>query len=204
LTAGESCEPPNLGVCSASCTLTAVVTPVDWSSAIAGTAGAVAASLDTTASPALTSFDLSTPEYSAAPLSASQELIDYEVGSDWHFSVAQPVDEILLYAVNWQGGQIDVDPVTYDFDAPFTILSGFAGASVENAGTRLVLPGHAIYDGVLQFAGPISGVTLAVNSSSNSHQAETFAVVIPEPEHGMAGALLVLFAMAHRARRRRR
>jgi cysteine-rich repeat protein len=202
LTAGESCDPPSPGVCTASCAASGNVTLVDWTTATSGSAGPLEATLASIASPLLTGADLSGPNYTASPASPSAETIDYDTGSAWSFALSQRVGSILLYALGWRGVEGGANPVTYDFDAPFTVLSGMHGASVENAGTRLVLPGDTFYSGILQFAGPRDGVSVTVNTVSSSQQTLTFAAV-PEPAGTTAVAIGALLALKLRARRGR-
>ncbi len=203
ITAGEACEPPNAGVCDLTCQPANDITPVDWTTPTLGAAGARVATLQSIAAPQIGSADLSGANFSAAPLSASAETIGYGTSSDWNFALSQRAESILVYAVGWRGIEGGVDPVSYDFDSVFTILSGFEGAVVENAGKRLVLAADAFYSGILQFGGPISSVTLDVNSIASSQQAMTFALV-PEPSDAMAIALGTLVALKLRAGRRRR
>ena len=203
VTAGEACEPPNAGVCDPSCQATTNITPVDWTTPTSGAAGARVATLQSIAAPLIGSADLSGAKFSAAPLSGSAEAIDYDTSSDWNFTLLQPAQSILVYAVNWRGIEAGVNPVTYDFDSVFTILSGFEGAVIENTGKRLVLAADALYSGILQFEGPIRTVALAVNSISSSGQTMTFALV-PEPTDAVAVALVTLVALKLRSGRHRR
>ena len=203
VTAGESCDPPSPGVCTASCAASGDVTLVDWTTATSGTAGPLDATLVSIASPLISNANLSGADFSAAPASASAEAIDYATGSNWNFTFSLQAGSILLYAVGWRGIEGGADPVTYDFDAPFTILSGLEGASVENGDTRLVLPADAFYSGILQFAGPRDGVSVGVNTITGSQQTMTFAAV-PEPSNATAIAIGALIALELRARRRRR
>ena len=77
------------------------------------------------------------------------------------------------------------------------------GASVENAGTRLVLPADTFYSGILHFAGPRDAVSVQVNTVSSSAQTMTFAAV-PEPANATAIAISALAALRFRAGWRRR
>ena len=201
ITAGEACDPPSPGVCTASCAASGEVTLVDWTTATSGSAGPLDATLTSIASPLLTSADLSGPNYTASPASPSAETVDYDTGSAWRFALSRRVGSILLYTLGWRGVEGGANPVVYDFDAPFTVLSGLHGASVENAGTRLVLPADTFYSGILQFAGPRDGVSVAVNTSSSSQQVMTFAAV-PEPSFAAAAAISALVVLKCRAARR--
>ncbi len=124
--------------------------------------------------------DLSGPDYAAAPLAASQEVLDYAYNSNWLASFASPVTDLLLHAKFWRGPNNQNDPATHDytFDRPFTILSGFPGATI--AGNTLKVPSDNFRDGILKFAGTFSTVAVVSNNATNgSRQALTFALTDP-------------------------
>ena len=123
-------------------------------------------------------LDLSGSDYSAAPLSNEQEVIVYGVNSNWTATFSNPVTNLLLYPAFWRGEQAGVDPVTYTFDQPFTILSGLSEANV--VGNTISVPATVFADGIIQFSNPVSSLSLATNATSSNQQAFTFGVV-PEP-----------------------
>lgn len=144
-------------------------------------------------------FEVQGPDFAAAPLCSTAPTIEYSAESDWSASLSAPVDTLLVYAVFWRasGG----DPVTHQFDAPFTITSGFGEALVENGGTRLSLPATTpFHSGILRFDGPISSLSVDTNSTTFSRQVMTLAV--PEPSGGSAS--LAIFALLTCARFRAR
>ena len=57
--------------------------------------------------------------------------------------------------------------------APFTILSGFIGTSVN--GNSLSIPDSGWGNGILEFTGPLSTLSVSVENGNNSAQALTFA-----------------------------
>jgi hypothetical protein len=135
----------------------------------------------TLGSPSLFSLDLSGSDYSAGPLSASQETVAYATGSTLTVTFANPVDNLYFYNAFFRGSSSGVNPPTYTFNQPFTILSGNAAAAV--AGTTLTLPATGFHSGIIGFAGPVSSFMMTPNSTTSSQQAFTLgAVVVPVPE----------------------
>ena len=125
----------------------------------------------------LATLDLSEPDFAAAPLSPNQVVFDYGTLTDWTAAFSPPVENLLLYVKFWRGVAGDVDPVTYQFDRPFTVLSGLGGVTVSNGNTMLSIPGSIFADGILQFAGPVSSLSVQTNSDSPNRQELTFGVL---------------------------
>jgi hypothetical protein len=163
---------------------------IDWATPTLGTASAVEASLSNVVDPALEPIDLTGPDYAAEPLSFCTESISYGVESDWTLTLSEPVEALLLYLKFWRGSTGAVDPVTYQFDAPFTIESGLSGAAVSNGNTLLSLSDN-FHDGILRFQGPIADLSLDTNATSAGEQGMAFAVA-PEP----GGVLCPLASLA--------
>lgn len=164
---------------------------VDWTTPTTGTAGSVGVTLEDVANPFPLSSDLTGFDYATAPLSASAELVQFATSSDWRATFSEPVAGLLLYAKAWRGSFAGVDPVTYRFDAPFTILSGLDQATVSEQGTLLTVPGSEFHDGILYFGGPLTSLGVDASSPTLSNHAMTFAVV---PEAGGAAATLAALA----------
>lgn len=125
--------------------------------------------------------DLTGPDYAAAPLSPNTVTFDYDALSDWTATFDPPVENLLLYLVNWRGVAGGPDPVTYQFDQPFTVLSGLGGTSVSNGNTVLSVPGDVFGDGIVRFTGPVSSLSVLTNSVSSSQQSLTFGILPPVP-----------------------
>ena len=156
--------------------------PVIWDE-IAVTEGQLGFStvnmLDVT-SPSFFIGDLSGPDFAAAPLSPNQVTVSYDTLSDWTTTFDPPVGNLLLYVVFWRGVAGGPDPVTYQFDQPFTVLSGLGGTSVSNGNTLLSVPGSIFASGIVQFAGPVSSLSVQTNSDSSSAQALTFGIFLSD------------------------
>lgn len=163
-------------------------------------------------SPSLFPFDLSGPDYAAARLSPDTVTFNFSTRSDWTATFDPPVENLLLYVVFWRGvagGPPDI--ITYDFDQPFTLLSGLGGTTASNGNTRLSVRPDIFAEGILEFTGPVSSLSVLTNSDTFSAQALTFGVFrsaelanIPTlSEWGMitmAGILGVIGFMAVRGR----
>jgi len=94
----------------------------------------------------LQSWDLSTTDYSAAPLSAIEPVISYDATSDWNVAFAPAINNVRLYLVVWRGIFAGgPDPVTYTFDQPFTVLSGLASATIT--GNTISVPATGFHGG---------------------------------------------------------
>lgn len=128
--------------------------------------------------PVIAVWDLSLPVYDPYGLSASQEVLDYSFDQNWTATFGSPVANLMLYCRAWRGannGSIDPPTFDYEFDQPFTILTGFDDAIVS--GNTLQLPSDVFHDGILLFPGPVTSVSvLSNNANSSSRQLLTFAV----------------------------
>lgn len=126
--------------------------------------------------------DLSGPDFAAAPLSSSQEMLDYSFNSNWFVNFPSTMNEVLVFAKSWRGPNLLSDPpfFEYTFSQPFTILSGFAGATIS--GNTLQIPSDTFRDGILRFAGPFTSLSVTNNNANSaSRQLMTFAVRPPPP-----------------------
>ena len=128
----------------------------------------------------MNSFNLSGSDFSAAPGSSSEEILDYRTNSDWTVTFDSPVDNLLLYPVFWRGTSAGgPDPVTYTFNQSFTILSGLTNASVN--GNTLEVPTTGFNSGIIQFDDPVTSLTLQTSATETNFQALTFAVEETQP-----------------------
>ena len=147
-----------------------------WTNSTSGTLNGVPFTLTNIRAQNQTSWDLSAPDFMAAPLSETQMLVGYSVSDDWTLTFASPVSDLKLYCRYWRAAD-------YVFDQPFSILSG--SGLVANNNTLTV---NGWGNGVLEFAGPIT--TLNVNSNqvigqNDSSQIMTFgANAVSQPLSG--------------------
>lgn len=155
---------------------------VDWTTPTTGDLDGTSVTLSNINIPNFFTTDLSGSDYSAAPLSTSQQTVAYDQNSDWTTTFSSSVSNLLLYGVFWRGGN------TITFDQSFTIASGFAGATV--AGNSITLPGsvNTFSNGIIEFTGPVS--SLSADSSIPPGRASqiglTFGInerngTVPEP-----------------------
>ena len=138
-----------------------------WTSDTTGTLGGVGFTISSARSQTPSNWDLSTSDFSAAPLSATQNIGGLSHGDDWVVTFASPITNLKLYCRYWR-------VANYVFDQPFTLLSG-SGLTRTNS-TTLTVSGWG--NGIIQFAGPVTSLT--VNSSADlindaSGQLITFA-----------------------------
>ncbi len=183
----------------------AAAVAADWTSATGGILDSYGFTF-TAGNPYLTTADLSGANYTAFPLSATQEVVGYDGNSDWTVDFSDPVSGVLLYLVWWRG----VDgrgPATYSytFSAPFTIVSG--GAGVTQVGNTLQIPNSIWGNGILRFSGPLASLSVDSNYPDSSRQVLTLAadVAVPEPSTlaiaGLAGLMIGLAAIRRRSLR---
>jgi hypothetical protein len=186
------------------------VIPVDWNDdGTGGTLGAVTVTMTGLSDPSLFStadfedpFELTGADYAGAPIPGVTELSSYDVLSDWTVTFSEPVSNLLLYVVGWRGtsgqpGAPDTSLI-YTFDQTFSLLSGLGTAVFPEGDKTFVLPESDFHNGVLQFSGPVSSLSLQSNSVGFSAQGLTFGV-LPEPSTLLLCALAL--GVATRARR---
>ena len=156
---------------------------VDWTSAAGSEATGTICDTTVTVSTVtaginfgISTSDLSGADYAAAPLSASQERLEYGAAAEWTVTFDAPVSDLLLYTDAWRGGGAGGPSTpTYTFDQPFTIESGLAGATV--VGNAIEMPRPAQHSGIIRFSGPVTSLTVTTNATSTSaSQGMTFAV----------------------------
>jgi hypothetical protein len=159
---------------------TADVIAADWIDTSSGSLNGVAFSVAGVTGPIVgidddTSFNES--GHGFAPL-IDVDALQYGFGNDLHFQFEAPVEGLLLYAGFWRGGITTEDdpPVSYTFDVPFEIMSGFEGSSI--VGNTIVIDDDVVdfEDGVLRFAGSVSEVRIDSDGSSTGLQNLTLAV----------------------------
>ncbi len=124
-------------------------------------------------------YDLSLPDFSPYALSASQETLHYAFDENWTASFGAPVTDLLLYCKFWRGPNngpnFDPPVFMYEFDRPFTILTGLGNASV--VGNTLHVPSTIFQDGILKFSGSHTSLSqISNNANSASRQVLTFGI----------------------------
>ncbi|HAC62317.1 MAG TPA: hypothetical protein DCF68_01970 [Cyanothece sp. UBA12306] len=122
-------------------------------------------------------------DFSAAPPS-SNEVVNYSLNSNWTATFSNPISNLLLYVVRWRGAATGVNTTTYTFNQSFTILSGLGEGTVS--GNTLSFPEESgSNNGIIQFTGPVSSLSVSTNGINNSGNSLTFGVQsvqsIPEP-----------------------
>ncbi|MGK7885544.1 MAG: PEP-CTERM sorting domain-containing protein [Crocosphaera sp.] len=178
---------------------------VDWGTPTIGELNGSPVFLSNINDPVIATLDLSGSDFSAAPLSSSQETIAYGVNSDWTATFSDPVSDLLLYPVFWRGsGAGGPDPVTYEFNQPFTILSGLTGATV--VGNTLSVPQSGTFSGVIQFTGPVNSLTVNTSATGLTGQVLTFGVndtppPVSTPEPATILGLLAVGSLATLSRK---
>jgi len=126
--------------------------------------------------------DLTGSDFAAAPLTTTTKTASYNSNASLTVGFSQPVSNLLLYTVFWRGTQAGSDPVVYTFGQPFTVLSGLGSGTVSAGNTVLTVPGTGFHNGILQFTGPVTSLSITSNASSCCpNQAITFGLVPPPP-----------------------
>jgi hypothetical protein len=171
----------------------------NWSSTTAGTLDSFSFAFSNSKPTTLDTADLSTSDFSAAPGSATQQVLDYAVSDPWSVTFNAAVPQLLLDAKFWRGSQSGATgpTVDYTFNLPFTILSGLSGATVS--GDTLSVPNDLnFHDGILKFS---NVTTLSVTDNSDaedfSSQGLTFSLT-PEPASLGAIACIGIFMRRRR------
>lgn len=146
---------------------------VDWTSGTEGTMNGISVTFSNIINPTIAHYDFSGSDFSAAPLSSSTECIDYSFNSDWTITFSDEAASVKLYMLYWRGLGATVNPVIYTFDKPFTVLSGLSGVTVD--GNILSIPNDIWGNGIIEFEGKISDITIDSNATNDSRQLMTFS-----------------------------
>jgi hypothetical protein len=148
-------------------------TGIVWSGPTGGTLGGSTVAVSGFGSASIIPYDLSGPEYAAAPLSASQDCIDYNGNSNWSATFTPAISSLTWYGKYIRGanGNTTGAPVDYTFNHPFTIISGFGAATVS--GNTLSVPASGFHHGILQFSGSIALLTSTTTNTEGHFQAST-------------------------------
>ena len=186
--------------------------PIVWDPVLVTTGTLAGSTVTVTGAedPALVTADVTGHDFLAAPLSTNATVITYETESDMTAVFSPPVNNLLLYVIFWRGFFGGPGIVTYDFDQPFTVLSGMSHTQISNGNTRLSIPDvpGIFEDGILEFSGPVNSITVETDSDSHSFQDFTFGILnttqIPTlSEWGMITMSVVLGIIGFMVVRRR-
>jgi len=147
--------------------ITVVAPPVSaavWTSATEGTINGIAFTITNCGGAFLNNYDLSTSDYSAGPLDDNETGISYQGASDWTITFDSPVTNLKLYCIYWRTD-------TYTFDHSFNILSGTGLSANGN-----ILSAVSYAEGIVEFPGTISSITVTSTQVCCSNQAMTFGL----------------------------
>jgi hypothetical protein len=125
----------------------------------------------------------STSYYSSAQLSSSQSAVIVPSGSSWQVVFEAPISNLKLYTY-WRALGIGGSDI-YQFDQPFSILTGSSG--LTKTGNVLNISGWG--QGILEFSSPITTLTLTADGiHCCSGHSLTFGV-LPLPAAGYGEVL---------------
>gem|GEM_PF-2241093 len=121
--------------------------------------------------------DFSGPEFSFAPLGSVEERVGYAAATNWTATFDPPIHDLLLYVSGWRGaGAGGPNPVIYDFDQSFTVVSGMNNTTVN--GNILEVSSSVFERGILYFPGPISSLSVVTSATeTGAAQGLTFGRV---------------------------
>ncbi|WP_394796228.1 PEP-CTERM sorting domain-containing protein [Armatimonas sp.] len=176
----------------------------NWTSSTLGNLGGVNFGVSGFNNPTLVAYDLSGASYSAAPGSASQQSLDYSTSSSWTVTFASPISNLNLYSAFWRGTLSGgPNPTTYTFNQPISVASGMAGATV--VGNLLTVPDSGFASGILNFASPVTTLSVTTSGTFGQVQALNFSTSVSSsaPEPGTL-ALLALGMVGGIVARRRK
>ena len=186
------------------------IVPANWSTLTSGTIAGVNITMQGLSSPvqAIVTRSYTSLDYSAAPVS-NVTAIMYGASNSWSATFGSPLPNLLLYVDLWRGSYttFNFDPTTnYTFSLPFTVLSGLSGASISGNTLTLpdTIPGNSFYDGIIEFSGPITSLSVISNGENQSGQNLTFATSVPEPSTLALASISGVAVLGYLWRRRRR
>lgn len=93
-----------IGLCFFYCNTYAQIGAIWDASATSGTLDGISFTVTGFGNPALNNADLSSSDYSAAPLNSNQQLISYANESNWTITFDSPIKNLRLYISSWRRG----------------------------------------------------------------------------------------------------
>jgi hypothetical protein len=148
--------------------------PAVWTTPTSGTLGGSSFVMSGTMSPSIAaSVDFSGPDFSAGPLGIVDGL-NYASADTWTVTFTPAAQSPRVYGRFWRGTQGTGVGVVYNFSQAPVLLSGFSGATLM--GTTLDCPDGVFYDGILEFSGLVSSITISSDALCCSLQTLTFGV----------------------------
>ena len=138
-----------------------------------GVIGDHAIALSGMSPPFVRTCTFSNSDFQGAPIGV-QDCLIYSAHDNWEAAFTPAIRGLLWYGQLTRGlsGSIGGVPTDYTFSHPFTILSGYSGATV--VGNTLSLPTGSFHSGVLHFAGEISTLTCTTTCTEPNRQNCTF------------------------------
>jgi len=136
---------------------------VIWSSPTSGTLQGIPFVITNLNGTSFSSWDYTGSDFSVAPLSANQRSSEYQGESDWTITFNTPISNLRVYARWWRTDN-------YIFSQSFTLLSG-SGFTIS--GDTLITSGWG--NGIIEFVGPITSLSVTASQPCCSNQIMTFA-----------------------------
>jgi hypothetical protein len=132
-----------------------------WNTTTTGTLCGATFTVTGMTGPFFFTADLSVADYSAAPLSATQQTVAYDQNDDWTVTFSEPISNLRVYVVAWRS--------TTDgtFDSTPTILSG---SNFTVTGNDLEVSVN-FGNGIVDFSGDISSLSFNYTNASGATDA---------------------------------
>lgn len=138
--------------------------PAVWTSITEGTIDGIAFTISNSGANYTDNYDFSTSDFSSMPLGDNETGISYRGASDWTITFDSPVTNLKLYCKYWRTD-------TYTFDKSFNLLSNSGLSASGN-----VISAVSYADGIVEFPGPLTSLSVVSTQSCCSNQAMTFGL----------------------------
>tara|TARA_R110002096_G_scaffold123870_3_gene267848 strand:- start:31621 stop:32796 length:1176 start_codon:yes stop_codon:yes gene_type:complete len=145
-----------------------------WISGDFGTLDGSMISISSSGPPSsLASFDLSGPDYAAAPLFGNTQCRGYPTSESWTATFSPPISNLRLYCVSWRGAGGAPGGTNFVFDRTPVVLSGLTGGTTVT-GNTVTTTDIGFHSGILEFSGPVGSLTCTSDGICCSAQALCF------------------------------